>query len=271
MEFRGKVALVTGASSGIGRATALALAERGCDIVLVGRDRERLSKTKSEIIQKGVKALAAVCDVSSHKNVRDMVSIVLKELGRIDILVNCAGFGVYKPFENHTLEDIEGQMKTNFFGTVYCTKEVMAHMLERGRGHVVNVASMAGKLSFPNYSGYCASKFAVVGFTESIYHELRQKGISVHLICPAGTQTAFFNHPSFEGHPHRGHYTQMMMPEEVAGKIICAMEKNVFETHIPFKESVIAKAKNVFPTIFRQIQQQRHLSRQSAEKKGDKR
>lgn len=271
MEFSGKVALVTGASSGIGRSTAFALAEKGCDLVLVGRDRERLAKTKADILQKGVRALAAVCDVSSHKNVRDMVSIVLKEFGKIDILVNCAGFGIYKPFEDHTLEDIEGQMKTNFFGTVYCTKEVAAHMLERGKGNIVNVASMAGKLSFPNYSGYCASKFAVVGFTESIYHELKPKGIFVHLVCPAGTQTAFFNHPSFEGNSHRTHYTQMMMPEEVASKIIDSIEKNIFETHVNFRESMIVKAKNVFPTLFRQIQQQRHLARQSTEGKGDKR
>ncbi|MBI5355746.1 MAG: SDR family NAD(P)-dependent oxidoreductase, partial [Candidatus Aenigmarchaeota archaeon] len=221
---------------------------------------------------------AAVCDVSMHKNVRDMVSIVLKELGKIDILVNCAGFGVYKTFEQHTIDDIEGQMKTNFFGTVYCTKEVVAHMLERGKGDVVNVASMAGKLSFPNYSGYCASKFAVVGFTESIYHELKPKGINVHLVCPAGTQTAFFNHPSFEGHPHRVHYTEMMMPEEVAAKIINAINRNIFEIHTPLMESVIVKAKSVFPTLFRQVQQQRHLARQSqqneskfTESGGDKR
>lgn len=261
MRFEGKSALVTGASSGIGRAVALDLSKEGCNVVLVGRNKERLAEAKSAVFSSGVKTLAAVCDVSVYKNVSDMAKIVLKEWGKVDILVNCAGWGAHGPFEEAAMEDIDGMMKTNYFGTVYCVKELLPAMLRQGYGHIVNVASMAGKLAFPNYAAYCASKFAVVGFSESLYHELRPKGVKVHLICPAGTQTRFFDHPSFEGHPHRANYEAMLTPERVSGKILEAIEKDVFEVHVPWTESLIVKVKHLAPGPFRRAQHKRHLER----------
>ncbi len=261
MKFKDRVALVTGASSGIGKSIVLELSRKGCDLVLVGRNKERLLATKKAVMENGSKALAASCDVSDYNNVKNMVSIVLKELGHIDILVNCAGFGICKPFEDTSAEELESIMRTNFFGAVYCTKQVLPGMLARKEGNIVNIASMAGRISFPNYTAYCASKFALAGFTESLYHELKPKGIKVHLICPAGTQTSFFDHPSFENHPHRTNFEDMMHPRQVSKKVIEAMEKDIFEINIPTKEKFMLIAKSLFPSVFRKMQQERHIKR----------
>src|SRR3989344_4715937 len=195
MDFAGKAVVVTGAGSGIGKESAIAFAKRGANLALVGRNMKRLEETAKLAQGNGAgRAVCFKCDVGKYSEVKKACMLIKKEFGKIDVLMNNAGFGAYHPFAEQEIPELEQMMKTNFFGTVYFTKELLGAIPKNG--HIVNVSSMAGKLAFPNYSAYCASKFAVAAFTESLYHELLRKEIGVHLICPIGTKTHFFDNES---------------------------------------------------------------------------
>ncbi len=259
MDFTGKAVVITGASSGIGREAALAFGARGAKIALVARNLENLKEVQGELRQKNCEAFPFACDVGKYAQVKKTCAEIKKKFGTIDALVNNAGFGVYRPFEEQEITEIEEMMQTNFFGTVYFTKELLSAM--QGGSHIVNVSSMAGKLAFPNYSGYCASKFAVSAFTESLYQELMRKGVGVHLICPTGTKTHFFDNKSFDGHPHRVHFESMMEASEVARLIVEAVEKNRFETIPTIREKVALFLRANLPFVYRRVMQTRYVKR----------
>lgn len=262
MDFAGKAVVVTGASSGIGREAALALAKRNARLALIGRDMEKLWHTEKGCIGLGCpKALIIKCDVGDYAQVKRACARIKKEFGTVDVLVNNAGFGIYGQFRDACVEEIENLMRTNYFGTVYFTKELLPLM---GRGsHIVNISSMAGKLPLMNYSAYCASKFAVWAFTQSIYHELMKDGIGVHAICPSATRTHFFDNESFAGHPHKDHPEKMADPEEVAGWIIEAIEKGKLEIISPaLKEKVAVFLLANAPWLYHYIMQLRYMKRQ---------
>jgi uncharacterized protein len=247
MNFTEKTIIITGASSGIGKTTALLFAEKKANLVLIARNKERLAKVELQIKSKGVQAVSIVCDVSDNRQVKNAVKKVQKRFGKIDVLMNNAGFGIYGDFAQAPLKSIRDQMETNYFGTVYCTKAFLP-LMKKG-SHLVNISSMAGKLAFPGYAGYGASKFAVAGFTESLYHELKPD-ITVHLICPSGTQTKFFDNASFTGHPHRIYATHMDSPELVANAILKAIEKKQFEVILHMKEKIAVLLRAFLPSMF---------------------
>ncbi len=258
MDFIEKIVVVTGASSGIGLESAIAFASRGAKLVLVGRNKARLEKAKKITLEKGaVSAHTIVCDVSDYAQVKTACEEIIKRFGKVDVLLNNAGFGVYRLFAEQEIEELEMLMKTNYFGTAYFTKGLLPG-IPRG-GHVVNVSSVAGKLAFPNYSAYCASKFAVTAFTESLYHELLPKGIEVHLICPVGTKTHFFDNESFDGHPHKIHFNEMMQASEVARMIIDAVENNKMEVVPTLREKFAIVLKAVAPWLYHRIMQSNYV------------
>ncbi len=261
MDFAGKAVVVTGAGSGIGRETALAFAKRGARLALIGRGMERLLQTEKDCLALGCpkKAMSIRCDVGGYAQVKRACARIKKDFGAVDILVNNAGFGIYGAFRDIGIEEIENLMRINYLGTVYFTKELLPLM---GRGsHIVNISSMAGKLPLTNYSGYCASKFAVWAFSESICHELRKDGIGVHLICPSATRTHFFDNESFAGHPHTMHPEKMADPKDVAGWIIDAIEKGRLETISPsLKERVAVFLLANAPWLYHHIMQSRYVA-----------
>ena len=120
-----------------------------------------------------------------------MVANVLARYGAIDILINNAGIGMRQPFVEMPLDTIEEIMRTNYFGAVYCTREVVPSMIAKGHGHIVNISSVAGHIGTLNMAAYCASKFALNGFSESLYHELKPLGIDISVVCPGAVKTAF--------------------------------------------------------------------------------
>ena len=191
MTFRDQVVLITGASNGIGRRLAIDLAARGAIIVGCGRSLERLQATAAEMQRTSPLSTAIKCDVAKLDQVREMVSGVLSKFGKIDILINNAGIGMRKPFAETPIEVIEDLIRTNYLGVVYCTHEALPSMIARGRGHIVNISSVGGMIGAPNLAGYCASKFAMNGFSESLYHELMPRGINVSVICPGPVRTDF--------------------------------------------------------------------------------
>ncbi len=268
MDFSGKAVVITGASSGIGLETALAFSKMNARICLIGRDKEKLSLAEKECAAAGAqKTLAIRCDVGDYSQVKKACGSIKKEFGKIDVLVNNAGHGMYGAFRDAEIEDIEGMMATNYFGTVYFTKELLGAM-EKG-SHIVNVSSMAGKLALTNYAGYCASKFAVSAFTESLRHELMKDGIGVHLICPTATKTHFFDNKSFAGHPHNENRSGMDEPSQIAQWIVRAIGRNLPETTSQRpKEKLALFLRANFPWLYGMIMQSRYVKRQLEKEDG---
>jgi short-subunit dehydrogenase len=188
----GKVCVVTGASGGIGEASARALARRGATVVLAARRRERLEAIAEEIRGAGgAAASSTTCDVADPGQVEDLRDRVQADHGRCDVLINNAGIPGGGAFADTTLEQIERVNRVNFLGVLICTK-VFLPMLRASKGHVVNIASLAGRYALPGAAVYAATKHAVVAFSESLYHELAPEGVMVTSVNPGIVATEGF-------------------------------------------------------------------------------
>jgi len=261
----GKVAIITGASSGIGAALAELLAREGATVVLAARRTERLESLVNRIQNTGGRAIAHQCDVTVRASAEKVVQATAEKCGRIDILVNNAGRGHFASIEETTDDTIERMFAVNAFSLWYTTRPVLRYMKEQRSGHIINIASMAGKLGYPYNSAYVAAKHAVVGFTHALRQELAETGIHASVVCPAGVLTdwaseteggsmlPFFSEsgpiikriaaerrislPPIEG---------LISPEKVAQKILDCIKKPVAEvyTQAGAKEFVILAAQN---------------------------
>ena len=187
MSFKGKVVIVTGASSGIGKSLADELAKRGANVVLAARQYVTLREiTKNLEVKYGIKALAIQCDVSKEEDCASLVKQTMATFGKIDVLINNAGLSMRALFNDVDLAVLKNLMDVNFWGTVYCTKFAMPELL-KSRGSVVGVSSIAGYRGLPGRTGYSASKFAMNGFMESLRTENLKTGLHVMLACPGFT------------------------------------------------------------------------------------
>ena len=201
MDFKNKVVLITGASSGIGKQTAIEFAKLGSNIILVARRKNKLEQVENELKQFKVNTLVCTCDVSKKDQVEKLSQIILQKFNSIDILVNNAGFAIYGSVSDLSIDEIESQMETNYFGMIYCVKNFLPLMLEKKSGHIVNVASVAASFGLPGIASYCASKFAMLGFSEGLKHELAGTRVGITVVSPIMVKTNFFDHPSFEKMP----------------------------------------------------------------------
>jgi short-subunit dehydrogenase len=192
MDVRGGVVVVTGASSGIGEASALRFARAGARVVLAARRLDRLDALAERIGSHGGEARAVRCDVTEAADVTNLVERTLGDLGRCDVLVNNAGIPGGGPFRDLTPERIERIVGVNLLGVMLVTKAFLPAMLERARGHVVNVSSIAGRFATPGSSVYGATKHGVVAFGESLHYELKPLGVLVTTVNPGFTRTEGF-------------------------------------------------------------------------------
>ena len=190
-KLSGKVAIVTGASAGIGRASALALAAEGARVVITARRQERLDALASEINAMNTQAFPVAGDANDEVTAKRCVETALNEAGRIDILLNNAGMGNYKNLADTSLEEYDQLMNTNMRTTFIFSRQVVPVMLLQKQGTILMISSMAGLYGFANQAVYCATKFAQVGFAQSLDKELRPGGIKVGVICPGGVKTEF--------------------------------------------------------------------------------
>jgi len=185
----GKVAMVTGAAQGIGKAVALLLARNGADIIVADINLEKAEETAKEIQALGRKALAAKVDVGNLDDVIRVVQTVLEQFSQIDILVNNAGINRDKLILRMTEEDWDVVLKINLKGTFNCTKAVVRHMSKQRSGKIVNIASVVGEMGNAGQANYAASKAGVIGFTKTIAREFAQRGININAIAPGYIET----------------------------------------------------------------------------------
>ena len=251
MDFRNKVVLITGASSGIGRESATAFAKLGADIILVSRTKEKLEHVADELKKFNVTTLVCQCDVSKKDQVKEMSRIVLEKFNSVDILVNNAGFAIYGSVSDLSIDDIESQMETNYFGMVYCTKYFLPSMLDKKSGHIVNVASVAASFGLPGIAPYCASKFAMLGFSEGLKHELKNSGVGITVVSPIMVRTNFFEHPSFEKMPKFS--PTSLSSKTVARAILRAANSQRLEIIVPSLVRGAVWMKNTFPYFINPI------------------
>ncbi|MEN8376219.1 MAG: SDR family NAD(P)-dependent oxidoreductase [Gemmatimonadota bacterium] len=239
MEVRdlgGKVALVTGAACGIGRETALACARRGADLVICDVDEARLAETEQEIRGLGREVLARRVDVASRDEVGELAEAVHQEIEAVDLLVNNAGVGLGGLFLDTPLEDWEWIARINLFGVIHGCHFFLPAMLKRGRGgHVVNLASAAAYAPLPAQSAYAATKFAVLGLSETLRAELAASGIGVTAVCPGFINTSIVETSRLRGvvaDPENRRRTRAFYrrrsygPERVASNILKAVQRN---------------------------------------------
>jgi 3-oxoacyl-[acyl-carrier protein] reductase len=225
----GTVALVTGASRGIGFAIARRLGEMGARVSICGRDQEKLRQAAASLGSSGIETMALQADVALPDQVSALVQKTQQELGPIDILVNNAGTGVFGPFQEFGESDWDTVLDTNLKSVFLMCRAVAPEMMRRQTGHIINISSLAGKNAFANGAIYCASKWGLMGLTGCMAEELRGYGIRVSAICPGSVAT------EFPGQGH-GNPSKILQPEDVAHAVAALVTQSegsfISEVHI---------------------------------------
>ena len=257
VQLQGAVAIVTGASRGIGRATATALHERGASVGLIARSGGELDDLGAAL---GSRCAVAVADVGDRSAVDTAIGSLIGTLGPPDVLVNNAGVGAYASMLEEDPAVFERLMRVNYLGTVYATLAVLPHMASRRRGHIVNVASIAGRVGAPFEAAYSASKFAVVGMSEALAAEVGALGVRVSLVNPGPVVTSF---TAARGVPFQRRFPRPVRAERVAAAIVTALERDRFEQIIPRWLSIGAIVRSIAPGLYR-----RGLLRSTARESG---
>ena len=219
-KLSGKTALITGASAGIGWASALALAGEGANLLITARRQERLSELEALVQKAGGRAVSLVGDAAEEETARRAVDLAVQTFGSLDFLINNVGVGNYKNLVDTSVEDYDEMMDTNMRSTFLFTRYAVPVMMKRGSGTILLISSMAGIYGFPGEAVYCATKFAQVGFAQALDKELRAHGIKVGAICPGGVKTEF---ALGKGRTEEGVAdSEMLDPEDVAGVVLLA-------------------------------------------------
>jgi short-subunit dehydrogenase len=237
-DIRGKVALVTGAGRGIGKAIALALAQSSCRVILSSRTQEQLEAVASAIRGRGAEALVVPADLTRDDDIQRLIDSSLKVWGGVDILVNNAGWGKRAPVVRARLEDWDQTFRLNLRAPMVLAKGIVPGMMERREGAVINISSVSGKTGEADGAAYAASKFGLIGFTQSLYEEVREYGIKVSVILPG-----FVDTPMIPQVKHLDR-SKMIQPEDVAEAVMfvvkspptcCPVEMTVRPQKSPYR------------------------------------
>ena len=216
-----KVVLITGGSRGLGLVMAREFATHGARVAVCARDDEDLARVREEFASRGDHFFSSPCDVSDQNQLQSLLSSVEKALGSVDVLVNNTGTILVGPLEHMTLEDFQDVMRVNFWGAVRTTLAVLPGMRRRGRGRIVNITSIGGKVAFPHLLPYTASKFALVGFSEGLRAELAKDGIWVTTVVPNLMRTGSARNAEFKGN-YKREYAWFTITDSLPGASIRA-------------------------------------------------
>jgi NAD(P)-dependent dehydrogenase (short-subunit alcohol dehydrogenase family) len=240
---RGRVVIVTGASGGIGRATALAFASAGALVVGAARRASALGELGAELERSGSPALMVPTDVTDEASVARLIERTLERFGRLDVLVASAGTYVRAPLATLTTADLDRSLEVNFYGAVRPALAALPHLLAQGHGHLVFVSSLISRKGLPNEAPYAIAKWALTGFADVARQELRPRGIAVTTILPGRVATAFIEGVRF--HP----ISRPIPPAQVAAAIVRAVRRRQAEVMLPRRASAIHYAAAVSPGL----------------------
>jgi short-subunit dehydrogenase len=245
--LKGKVAVVTGASSGIGEATARELASRGASVVLASRDVVRLEALQREISASGGLALAVETDVAERASVQAMAGRTVAELESLDVLINNAGLGLSGRIAEVRAEDVRHVFEVNTIGPLNCIQAALPHMGEGGR--IINVSSVVGRRAIPKVGAYCASKSALGAISDALRVEIAGRGITVTNVYPGTTRTSFRENSRRTRDEKRGWRPQGVTPERVAQKIADAAEKGPRDVYVTIADRLFVAGVTLFPSL----------------------
>lgn len=250
----GMVAVVTGAASGIGRATAERLARRGCALALVDLDAEGLDATAAQCRASGADVSTHRVDVADRSQMEALPAAVVERHGYVDILVNNAGVALDGTIEEHSIDDIRWLVEINLWGVIYGCKYFLPYLRQRPCAHIVNVSSVFGLIGVPRNGAYSATKFAVRGWSESLWTELHGSGIGVTCVHPGGIRTNIIRNARLVDDTTRGNLASEFArvartsPERAAEKIVAGIERNRLRVRICPETYVLDVLKRLFPT-----------------------
>jgi NAD(P)-dependent dehydrogenase (short-subunit alcohol dehydrogenase family) len=245
--LKGKVAIVTGASSGIGEATARELAWRGAAVVLASRAAEKLEALEREIPVSGGRALAVQTDVSNKDSVEAMVGKAVEAFGSLDILINNAGLGLSGRVAQLRAEDLHHVFEVNTVGPLNCIQAALPHMRRGGR--IINVSSVVGRRAIPKVGGYCATKFALNALSDSLRVEIADRGITVTSVYPGTTRTAFRENSRRTAGERRGWRPKGVAPEKVARRIADAAERGPRDVYVTLPDRLYIVITTLLPGL----------------------
>ena len=261
MKLMNKRIILTGAAGGIGQPLALALASQGARLALVERNQQRLDEICQKIADQNGFAVPILADLSNTEEVKNIVNRAYSSIGGVDMLINNAGIMDFIHFEHQDVERIELMITTNVTSPILLVRAVLPHFLAQGKGHIVNIGSAFGAIGFPHHATYCASKFALRGFSEALRRELMDSGIGVTYIAPRATRTALNNNATSQMLTATG--ANMDDPGDVADLIVKAIVLGRKEYSIGAAESFFARLNGIFPRLVDLgLKKQTRISRQ---------
>ncbi|MGM7721286.1 SDR family NAD(P)-dependent oxidoreductase [Metabacillus sp. Hm71] len=245
---------ITGASSGIGEKIAIECANNGANLILLARREERLVRLAEQIKHDyGISCSYYILDVQDLDSVQRVFSNIAQEVGPIDVLVNNAGFGIFNDVLEASLDEMKSMFEVNVYGLVACTKMVLPAMMERKKGHIINIGSQAGKIATPKSSLYSATKHAVLGFTNSLRMEVKSNNIYVTSVNPGPIKTDFFTIADKQGDYVKNVERWMLDPNKVARIIVEAMLTPKREINLPGWMNTGSTLYQVMPRLFERI------------------
>jgi short-subunit dehydrogenase len=223
---------------------------RGAYVIICSNESENLDEARSQLSSVSPRIEACVCDVRNTDQVLGLAHYVLERYGKIDILMNNAGYAVYRPFEESSIEEIFDIVDVNLCGAMRCTKVFLPSMIARRSGRIVNVSSIGGEMIITPNATYCAAKHGMVAWSKAIRYELGRFNVKVNLVCPGHTKTNFHNHPTFRRRdPYRNKNARSLTVEDVSAAVMKAIRQDRIITYLPWWQGLVVWAVNALPFV----------------------
>jgi uncharacterized protein len=253
-KIKGKNIIITGASGGIGESMAMKVAENGGNLALIARRLPRLKDLKQTIEDRfPSKVEIYPLDVSEYEEIPGVFQNILNDFGEVHGLINNAGFGIFKEAHEVHFTEVKGMFEVNVLGLMACTGEVLPHLREQGYGHIINIASQAGKFATPKSSAYSASKHAVLGYTNSLRMEAARYGVNVTAVNPGPIATDFFSIADESGTYVKNIEKWMLKPDFVAEKVVDALFTSRREINLPGWMNAGSVVYQLFPSFVEKV------------------